>query len=234
MDRGSWATQYDGFAEDFEVHATDGAYNAHYDRPAVLDLIGDVAGKRVLDAGCGPGLYAEELVARGATVTGMDASPEMVRLARRRLGDRATFRRHDLEQPLGWLADGSFDVAVMALVIDHLTDRVAVLRELHRVLAPAGRLVVSTGHPTADWLYFGGSYFDVGPVEQTWRQGWTVRFWRMPLSARCDEFADAGFVIERLVEPKPRPAMRDRSPKDHEKLMHQPGFIAFRLAKAPA
>jgi 2-polyprenyl-3-methyl-5-hydroxy-6-metoxy-1,4-benzoquinol methylase len=54
----------------------------------VLDLLGDVAGLRVLDAGCGPGLYAEEVARRGAAAVGFDESPDMVRLARLRR-DRA-------------------------------------------------------------------------------------------------------------------------------------------------
>jgi ubiquinone/menaquinone biosynthesis C-methylase UbiE len=55
--------QYDVFADEFLDHASDGFYNAHYDRPACLGLLGDVAGRTVLDAACGPGLYAEELTA---------------------------------------------------------------------------------------------------------------------------------------------------------------------------
>ena len=57
---------YDQIAEFYERHAAESAYNAHYDRPAVLELVGDVEGLDVLDAGCGPGLYAEELLRRGA------------------------------------------------------------------------------------------------------------------------------------------------------------------------
>ncbi len=62
--------QYDVFADEFLDHAHDGFYNAHYDRPACLELLGEVAGRSVLDVACGPGLYAEELVARGARVSG--------------------------------------------------------------------------------------------------------------------------------------------------------------------
>jgi 2-polyprenyl-3-methyl-5-hydroxy-6-metoxy-1,4-benzoquinol methylase len=58
--------QYDVFADEFPDHAEAGFANAHYDRPACLDLLGDVGGKHVFDAACGPGLYAEELVRRGA------------------------------------------------------------------------------------------------------------------------------------------------------------------------
>ena len=59
---------FDGFAEEYERHAADGAYNAWYDRPAVLELIGDVTGQRVLDAGCRPGFSAAQLLASGAEV----------------------------------------------------------------------------------------------------------------------------------------------------------------------
>jgi SAM-dependent methyltransferase len=223
---------WDPIARDYEQHAATGAYNAMYDRPAVLDLCGDVQGLSVLDVGCGPGLYAQELVARGAhEVTGVDASPTMVELARERVPERATFRTHDLESPLDWLAPESFDLAVMALVIHHVDNRVGVLREIHRVLRPDGKLVVSTHHPTGDWLIQGGSYFDVSLIRETWSRGWNVRFWRLPLTRTASEFSDAGFVIERLVEPLPTPEMADHYADDYEKLLREPGFIAFRLAK---
>jgi hypothetical protein len=57
--------QYDVFADEFLGHAQGGFCNACYDRPACLALLGDVTGKRVLDAACGPGLYAAELIGRG-------------------------------------------------------------------------------------------------------------------------------------------------------------------------
>ena len=67
--------QYDVFADEFLGHAEDDFFNARYDRPACLALLGDVAGKRALDAACGPGLYAEELIRRGAEVVGRPQSP---------------------------------------------------------------------------------------------------------------------------------------------------------------
>jgi SAM-dependent methyltransferase len=222
---------WEPFAADYAEHAECSAFNALYDRPAVLDLLGDVAGQRVLDAGCGPGLYAGELVSRGASVVGLDQSPEMVRLARRRVG-AAEFRVQDLAEPLGWADDASFDLAVMALVIHHVDDRVGALREICRVLRPRGRLVISTHHPVADWRRRGGSYFDTGVVEETWSCGWQVRYWRLPLTQTCAEFAEAGFWIERLVEPLPAAEMARAYPEDDAKLRIEPGFIAFRLVKA--
>lgn len=225
---------YDPFATSYESVASDSVCNALYDRPTVLALLGDVHGKRVLDAGCGPGLYAEELLRLGAQVTACDASGEMVRLARARLGDAVDVRQHDLQHPLGWLEDASFDFVLMALVIHHLEDRMTALREAHRVLVPDGRLVLSTHHPTADWLRLGGSYFDMEKIEEVWKGSWQVTYWRQPLTDTCDEFRRAGFVIEQLLEPRPSEEVRRRDPAEYEELARRPGFIAFRLAKAGA
>lgn len=185
-------TSYDAFADSFAAHAEDSAYNAHYDRPAVLGLLGDVSGRRVLDVGCGSGLYAEELTRRGANVVAFDSSSKLVRLASLRVSSRADVRVHDLEDPIDWLADGSIDQAVMALVLHHLADPVPAMREIHRTLKPGGRLVVSTVHPIADWQQLGGSYFTDEMLDDTWNAGWKVRFRRAPLTVWCAEFREAG------------------------------------------
>ena len=140
----------------------------------------------------------------------------MIELARQRVSGRADFRVHDLASPMDWAEAESFDVAVMALVIHHLDDRISTLREIHRVLRPHGRLVVSTHHPTSDWLRKGGSYFEVSVIEETWKRGWNVRYWRLPLSVSAAEFSESGFLIERLVEPQPTQELRDRFPDEYK------------------
>ena len=227
---------YDGFAEEYLAHASEGAFNAYYDRPAVLEVLGSVHGLSVLDVGCGPGLYAEEFVARGASrVVGVDGSAEMLRLARQRLAGsagRVVFHCQDLQVPLAWAGDGEFDVAVMPLVIHHLDNRVAALREVARVLRAGGRLVVSTHHPTGDWLRHGGSYFTVEKIHERRRErGWPVAYWRQPLQATCDEFTAGGFLIERVHEPRPSAAMHERYPDDAANLSINPGFVVFALLK---
>jgi ubiquinone/menaquinone biosynthesis C-methylase UbiE len=224
---------WDEIAEDYEQHAAQSTHNALYDRPAVLDLLGPVAGRRILDVGCGPGLYAEELVRMGAQVVGLDQSAEMVRLAGQRV-PTADFRVHDLAEPLAWLPDDSFDLAIMALVVHHLDDRTGALREVRRVLRPGGSLVLSTHHPTADWLRRGGSYFDVEAIEETRHRGWHVRYWRQPLGDLCAEIADAGFLIERRMEPLPSAELAEHDPEQFVELSDRPGFIVFRLHKPDA
>src|SRR5690606_22950560 len=90
------AAQYDAFAARYDAENASSMLNAHYERPAMLSLAGEVRGRRVLDAGCGSGPLAAELLRRGAVVTGLDASPAMVELARRRLGDDVPLHVGDL------------------------------------------------------------------------------------------------------------------------------------------
>ena len=187
----------------------------------------------MLDAGCGPGLHSEELVERGAEVVAVDGSAAMVELARKRLGPSARVLQADLTEPLPFAA-AEFALIVCALVLHHLDDREACLREFFRVVRPAGGVVLSTQHPTTDWLRKGGSYFETREEEDTWHRddgAYTVHFWREPLTALCAAIARAGFLIERLVEPLPAESMRERWPNQWEKLQREPGFLVLRLLK---
>ena len=231
----SVSSSYDALAQDFERHATGSVYNAYYDRPAVLSLLPPVQGKRVLDIGCGPGLYAAWLIEHGAQVVGFDISGEMVERARLRVGEQGTFYQHDFSQPLTFAANSSFDIAVAPLMIHHVTERVTALREVARVLTADGCLIVSTTHPFADWKEHGGSYFTTELVQDTWHgpsnKPFQMTFWRLSLTTLCDEFSQAGFFIDRLLEPQPEPVAAEIDPVTYHKLMEQPAFIAFRLRK---
>jgi SAM-dependent methyltransferase len=225
--------QYDFFADEFLEHARQGFYNAHYDRPACLELLGDVAGRTELDVACGPGLYAEHLVARGAQVVGLDQSARMVELCRQRIpaGD---FHVHDLAEPIDWLPDNSVDLVLFALALEYVDDRTSALRELRRALRPDGALVLSRQHPTGDWLRHGGNYFDVRVIEEVWSRGWGLRYWLAPLERTCEELYQAGFLIERLVEPRPAAEAAEIDRDTYERLLREPsGFIAIRAVPDP-
>jgi SAM-dependent methyltransferase len=233
MDGTGSERHYEKFADEYLDHAADGFANAHYDRPACLELLGDVRGRQVLDAACGPGLYAAELLRRGAGVTGFDASPRMIEICRER-APSGTFRVHDLGSPLDWAADATFDLVLCALAIQYVDDRVAALRELRRVLRPDGALVLSRLHPTGDWLRHGGSYFDVRLISETWSTGWQVSYWLGPVEVTCREIFEAGFLIERLTEPRPVPEAEPLDPAEYDRLAREPrGFLAFRLVPDP-
>ncbi len=80
---------YNAIAEAYAQRIDTKPHNAYYERPATLSMLPDVCGKTVLDAGCGPGVYSEWLVAHGAKVVALDANRKMVRFARQRLGGKA-------------------------------------------------------------------------------------------------------------------------------------------------
>jgi SAM-dependent methyltransferase len=92
--------------------------NGYYARPAILDLAGDVTGRRILDAGCGSGPLFASLRDRGALVPGFDSSAKMLELARQRLGADADLRAADLGSPLPF-PDGAFDDVVACLVLHY-------------------------------------------------------------------------------------------------------------------
>jgi SAM-dependent methyltransferase len=102
----------------------------------------------ILDAGCGSGRNMVELARRGA-VTGVELSPPSVEKARKR-GCGEVIEGSVLEMPF---ADGSFDLAVSLDVIEHLEDDLGALRELRRVVAPGGALLLTV--PAYQWLWSG-------------------------------------------------------------------------------
>ena len=229
---------YDQMAEAFAARVDTRAYNAHYERPATLSLLPPVAGQRVLDAGCGPGAYCEWLAAQGASVVGIDSSPKMVALARRRLGGRAEIRLADLSQPLTTLDTASFAGGLSPLVLDYLGDWGPVLGEFKRLLKPGGWLVFSVDHPFDQFYQHpnGGDYFATEMVERRWN--WpelkapvSLPQYRRPLSAMTAALAAAGFNLERILEPQPQPEFRLLEPENYARLMRRPGFICFQ-AKA--
>jgi SAM-dependent methyltransferase len=103
---------------------------------------------RILDAGCGSGRNMVELARRG-TVTGVELSATSVRLARER-GIGEVIEGSVLEMPFD---AGSFDLAVSLDVIEHLKEDLDALRELRRVVAPGGLLLVTV--PAYGWLWSG-------------------------------------------------------------------------------
>ncbi|MEU5865806.1 class I SAM-dependent methyltransferase [Nonomuraea sp. NPDC047529] len=216
---------YDRIAEGYTAENETGLVNAYYERPAMLELAGDVTGRRVLDAGCGSGPLFAELRDRGAVVTGVDASAGMLELARRRLGADADLRVADLGSPLP-LPDGEFDDVIASLVLHYLEDWGPALAELRRVLKPGGRLLVSVDHPFVSTLvkHMAGErpvYFGTRDRVEEWTMGGQtarMRFWDRPLHAMSEAFTEAGFRISVISEPPAAPEARELFPEEFREI----------------
>lgn len=132
------ANDYDSFGAAYAAETESNLINGYYARPAILDLAGDVTGRRILDVGCGAGPLLAALRERGAVVTGIDSSTTMLQLARQRLGDGPALLAADLADPLPF-PDAAFDDVIACLVLHYLEDWSGPLAELRRVLVLSWR-----------------------------------------------------------------------------------------------
>ncbi|MDH6579849.1 methyltransferase domain-containing protein [Kitasatospora sp. MAP5-34] len=107
---------------------------------ALLDAAGVARGTRLLEVGCGSGRLAAAALARRAEVVATDGVREMVAVAARALPGARVLHA---ELPGLPFADGEFDAAVGAFVINHVPDPAAAVRELAQVVRPGGRVVLS-------------------------------------------------------------------------------------------
>ncbi|AOS65278.1 GrpB family protein [Actinoalloteichus hymeniacidonis] len=227
---------YDEFAERYADHSATNPFQKLYDRPAILNLAGEVAGLRVLDAGCAAGYLAAELARRGARVTGIDASEQLLAIARERnsVDDSVVYRHADLAEPLEFLADDSVDLITASLVLHYLRDWAPTLAEFRRVLRPGGAVVLSVHHPE-DWHWFEGTrYFETELLTDEWSMGdagtpQRVQFYRRPLSATFAAVRAAGFTVDELAEPQPLPECETTDPGAFAMLTGGPRFLYLRL-----
>ena len=120
-----------------------GQITVRLERHLLFEMLGPVAGKTLLDVGCGDGALASELARRGAIVTGLDADPAMIAAARRSVGVEGA-RLHLVEGRAETLPFGqaTFDIALAVTVLCFVRDATQAVREMARVLKPEGRLVV--------------------------------------------------------------------------------------------
>ncbi len=111
--------------------------------PVVTDLLGDIAGKSVLDYGCGTGTFSRFLQSRGASVTGVDISENMIEVAKRNSPGKITYYSIS-SGGLDFLADNSFDFVVSNFVLCTVPSRkeiLLILGQIWRVLKKDGLFV---------------------------------------------------------------------------------------------
>ncbi len=173
-DFGARAPVYDS------LRPTDAAW---WDAFAALVELGDLTGRRILDVGCGTGRLAAALTDEArAKVWGIDASAEMVAVARETLPAGVGVRQGVAESlPF---RDGWFDRVTMSLVL-HLVDRPRSLAEARRVVSSDGRVAISTFHPDHFTTYWLTPYFpSIREIDEA----------RFPTPAQMQqELAAAGF-----------------------------------------
>jgi SAM-dependent methyltransferase len=181
---------------------------------AAAGLLGEVAGRRALEVGCGSAPCARWLRSQGAEAVGLDLSASMLSEALR------AGRESGVDVPLVLadaealpFADASFDIACSAFgAVPFCADSARVMAEVFRVLRPGGRWVFATTHPIRwvfpddpgpDGLVAQNPYFDRSPyVEVDGNDVPTYVEHHRTLGDRVREIAGAGFALVDLIEPE--------------------------------
>ena len=233
----SMADEYRSLADTYARLSARNPVQTHYDRPAILGLIGDIRGKRALELGCAAGLLTEQLVHAGADVLAIDREPQLVARAAERLAGRADIVVADLEEPFDGVPTGSVDAVVASLVLHYLEDWGPLLTELRRVLVPGGVLVFSVHHRITGWnLSNRTDYHRIELVNEEW--DWdgrpvTASMFRRPLSAIFGELRKAGFAIDVVDEPLPSDLPERTDTRMRVALTTQPVFLFVRAVREP-
>ena len=210
-----WAEIYDGELNPLIV----------LEEPVVREWAGQVRGLRVADVGCGTGRHSVWLAGAGADVDAYDTSTGMMARARAKLGDSgARFIEHTLPDALP-APDGAYDLVLLALVADHLTDLVDTMRDLHRVLRPGGTLIFTVLHPAMNLRGITARFADPHTGEEVRVAAFEHTYADYVLSA-----LRAGFTIDELIERRADADLAARAPRA-EKYLGWPMLLAMRLRK---
>jgi SAM-dependent methyltransferase len=213
-----------GFYDDADVFATyqrhrarDETPNDTLEKPDLLDLLGDAAGLRIVDLGCGDAQIGRELLAAGAaSYLGVEPSANMLQLARQTLagttGQLAAATIEDWDYPAN-----SADLVLSRLALHYVENVEETFRRTFETLAPGGRLVFSVEHPVItscnrarpddgqrqDWIV--DEYHLSGRRVTRWMGQEVVKYHRT-VEEYFGGLQRAGFVVESLREARPRRA----------------------------
>jgi 2-polyprenyl-3-methyl-5-hydroxy-6-metoxy-1,4-benzoquinol methylase len=229
--------RYDAVA-DFYISGFDSA-----DDPAslaLLDLLGPVAGLRVLDVACGHGRMTRELARRGADVVGIDISGSLVSRARETEQDEPlgiSYIHADITAP-EVLGDDGFDVTACNFGLSDIDDLDAAVTTISGALRPRGRFVFSILHPcfaggkdiSGSWPAT-GSYYDEGhwtaqDARSTLRR--QVGANHRMLSTYLSTLRRHGLWFDQLAEPFPKQDWDPAHDADRK-----PVFLVARCVKLP-
>ncbi len=238
---------YDEFAAWYDGSLKDGpiVYFHELAIPAVLELAGDVKGRKICDLACGQGIAARRLADLGADVVGIDVSEKLLYIARRyeRSESSGISYFRDDAQELDAVADGAFEGVVCNLALMDIPDFASVFNAVHRVLGPGGWFVFSIIHPcfltpgSPRWIFEEErvvgmdvrNYFEEGHWRKETPEGvrGKVGSHHRTLSSYMNALPRAGLSVERRAEPRAVGKVADSLPGYKE----VPGVLVVRCEK---
>ena len=219
--------------------------NDLFEIPALLSMMPDLKGKRVLDLGCGYGEHCKMFVDRGAErVVGIDISKKMLEIAKTENSDPKIEYRNMPMENLNALNE-TFDVAVSSLALHYVEDFYGVAKSIYHLLDRDGIFLFSQEHPLVTchskgsrWtkdengqkLHLNLSNYGIsGERTTTWFVD-DLKIYHRTFSEIINTLTDVGFSIEKMIEPLPTEELLARYP-DHRDLFHKPDFLLLKVKK---
>ncbi len=231
--------QYDAYAERYHakrMSEAESIWNRYLDFPMIEQLLGTLEpGTKLLDLGCGSGVYTRWLRERGCEVCGADFSEGMIEIARRECPEIAFTVAEVTATPY---PNDAFDGVISALVLHYLQDLSPAFAEVARVLRPGGSYVFTIHHPIIEMLdMLSGEgepratarpYFHNQPY--TWRMlgDMELTSYHHTFEALFAGLTQAGFVVEALLESRLPESLRERYPEEYAKTNAYPYFLGIR------
>ncbi len=213
-------------------------YNEMLEMPTTLKLLGDVKNKKVLDLGCGPGLYAKKLSERGTKVKGIDLSRDLIKIAKRE-NPNIEFKIGDAEN-LPY-KNSEFDIVLAALVLGHLSNWDKALSEINRVLKRGGIFVFSGYNPVIEktkktrWFFRNfreiKDYFEEGWRFSKWKKDAKKIHYHRTYGTIVKSLVKHGFEIIDYEDCKPVNSSKKLYPKLYDKTIKAPHFCVWKLKK---
>jgi 2-polyprenyl-3-methyl-5-hydroxy-6-metoxy-1,4-benzoquinol methylase len=201
-----------------------------------LQVVGDVSGLTVLDAGCGEGYLSRILAQRGANVTGIDIASPLVEIARtKEFAEQISYQLADLSQPLPAYQD-HFDLVTSFFVLNDIYDYRGFLTTLGSVLKHEGRLILFMNNPYSFVIRsFVPDYFasdQAFPYLGMAEAGVKVHFYQRTMEEYLDACFAAGFQLQRLVDVRtPEGSFKRRKGSLLPEGYHFPYFTILSLVK---
>lgn len=212
------------------------ANRSHLLDPIMLTLC-ETTGKTALDIGCGQGRFCRMLTERGASAIGIDPIRAMIEEASRLGG---TYLVADA-QALPFQAE-AFDVTVSYLALIDIPDFDSAIREMARVTARGGFLVIATVHPMTTSIPYWHKDSDGNRIywrvdryfeERCERVSWSgidVSNWHRPMERYMGSLIGSGLILDTFIEPKPTARQVDERPSLADQV-RVPNFVVMRWRK---
>ncbi len=195
--------------------------NDTIEKPVIFELIGELAGQRILDLGCGDAALGREAFIQGCQMyLGIEGSRNMVEAARQNLSGTTGNVTHATIEAWDYPTE-SFELVVSRLVLHYIEDVDTIFKKIYHALVPGGRFVFSVEHPVItscdrgwqgkghrqDWLV--DNYFNTGRRLTSWLGGQVVKYHRT-VENYFVGLQRTGFVVESVREAEPQPERFER------------------------